>query len=181
MHAMAGRADSDGRERLVSFGSQAIPTATVDELRRMAACRRAGCLACLLDGMNGGCGPVEYHHFKLGGRVAGHRHGIALGIYHHQGRKPITGSFDEIAAKFGPSLARNPRAFHARYGSNQELQDAQDKRIGWAPVPIQRQKGPGIGQPTFKTKHKNGSATSASRKTIPRGQRGCSPESFGGE
>lgn len=142
-----------------SFGSKALPAETAEEHERNQRAKRAGCIACYLDGRNA-CGAVETHHVKLGNRQVGHRFTIELGAWHHQGIKPSALSAVVVEQLFGPSLARNPRAFHERYGSDQALLDAQDRRLGYPLARIERARSVvGSGKRTARTGHRNGEST----------------------
>lgn len=112
------------------MGSAAVlaPMNAEDRARR-ERCVMIGCIACLMDG-NGWCGPVEYHHLIVCGERAGHRDGVPLGLWHHQGTSIGTRSRDVMTLLYGPSLKHHKREFHARYGSDQQLLDYIDDLLG---------------------------------------------------
>ena len=98
------------------------------ELRDFAI-REIGCIACLSDGR--GYVPCEKHHLLTtglhgNGKRRGEQATVGLCSYHHRG---IGAPVDYL----GPSLAREARAFRARYGSDDALLAYQDRLIGeWA-------------------------------------------------
>lgn len=127
-----------------SFGSTHLLPATAAEVARREACRKAGCVACRI--LAGGApnhwpqlGRIEYHHFTEGVQL-GHRFGVALCEYHHQGRIPRGYSQAQAREEFGPSLKLSSKAFHRRFGDDQELLDKQDDAIGYARVTIERER-----------------------------------------
>lgn len=89
------------------------------------AIRELGCIACRMDGR--GYVPCEKHHLLTTGRHGngkrrGEQYTIGLCPYHHRG----IGN----PADFGsPSLAREPRAFRARYGEDGPMLTLQDRLI----------------------------------------------------
>ena len=89
------------------------------------ALREIGCIACRMDGR--GCVPCEKHHLLTTGRHGngkrrGERYTIGLCPYHHRG----VGSPVDYRS---PSLAREPRAFRAKYGEDDALLAMQDRLI----------------------------------------------------
>lgn len=115
-----------------------LPPATADELLRQSLCRNAGCEACHQLGLPKAehCGPTEYHHFTDSGRQIGHRFGCGLGAYHHQGKVKPGWTIERMQEKYGTNLRDDKRGFHARFGSQQALQNGQDDRIGHERVQI---------------------------------------------
>lgn len=94
---------------------------TAKHRERWDRLRDYGCAACRrLDMIRS----PEMHHILSGGRRMGHDHTIPLCAWHHRGEPyPL-----DISAKFveeilGPSMARNKKAFVARFGSEQDLLD----------------------------------------------------------
>lgn len=107
-----------------------------EERERRNRCCSLGCIACLMEG-NGACGVVEYHHLLVAGERAGHRFGVALGAWHHQGNSLGNATRGEMTAWYGPSLKHDARTFHAAYGSDQALLDYQDNLLGVPTVLLQ--------------------------------------------
>ncbi len=92
---------------------------TKSESARMDRISRLRCVACWATGLC--CGKTEVHHLLSGGKRRGHAFTIPLGLYHHQGI-PLAGSTTEqMRLLFGPSLRLESKAFHKRYGSDDEL------------------------------------------------------------
>lgn len=89
------------------------------------AIREIGCIACMQDGR--GYTPCEKHHLLTtglhgNGKRRGEGYTVGLCSYHHRG---VGSPADYLA----PSLAREARAFRARYGSDDDLLDMQDRLI----------------------------------------------------
>lgn len=111
------------------------------DLAHMGACKAGPCVACLVgvslgiiraeDAMRGGWDArghplpaVEYNHAKSGNLRRGHRAGYALCLWHHHGSQQLhaLGLARAVAfARWGPSLFDQARAFHATFGSDDEL------------------------------------------------------------
>ncbi len=86
-----------------------------------------GCLACRQDGRP--ATPGDVHHLLVGGRRVSHHVSVLLCPWHHRGIPP-NGLNDRQAERLlGPSLAKSPRAFHARFGSDVELLEMQNRLI----------------------------------------------------
>lgn len=89
------------------------------------AIREIGCIACRMDGR--GYVPCEKNHLLTTGRHGngkrrGERYTIGLCPYHHRG-------IGNPAVFGSPSLAREPRAFRARYGEDGPLLAFQNRLI----------------------------------------------------
>lgn len=110
---------------------RAIPACTAEQQRRQDRCRELGCVACIQDDRLLVLG--EIHHLTESGRTISQWHTIALCAFHHRG-EPGAISKSLATELIGPSLALNRRAFHARYGTNEELLTIQNELIG-APMP----------------------------------------------
>lgn len=92
---------------------------TVAEAARFEKIVALGCAAC-------GFAPrcpcrTEAHHLLSGGKRRGHKYTIPLCSWHHRGEPPSGFTTREATVAFGPSLRLESRAFHARYGSDDEL------------------------------------------------------------
>lgn len=108
------------------------------DLEMFAAMRRGGCLACRTNlhralfrmpiNLRHG---LEIHHLLSGGVRIGHHATVALCRYHHQGDKwpNIEHGYNHTAARYGPSLGREPRAFRAMYGDDATLLAQQRVRL----------------------------------------------------
>ena len=90
---------------------------------RIEAILAIGCIVCLIDGWPET--PCEVHHLLIGGVRPDeeHRYTIGLDPWHHEGKVPenCNGSVEEATIRYGPSLRHNSKAFHERYGSDEEL------------------------------------------------------------
>jgi hypothetical protein len=92
---------------------------TLAEVMRFEAIRTVGCTPCWLNGVS--FNPCAVHHVVKGRKRLGHRWTYGNCDWHHQGY-PLNGlderGSEEIA---GPSLAKNPRAYHERFGTEEQL------------------------------------------------------------
>lgn len=104
-----------------------------EERERRNRCVSLGCIACLMSG-NGACGACEYHHILVAGERAGHRFGVALGQWHHQGVLLQFWTEAAMLAQYGPSLKLHGKAFVEEFGTDQALLDYQDRIIYAEPV-----------------------------------------------
>lgn len=78
-----------------------------------------GCAACRHLGISGHT--VEIHHLVEGYRL-GHQFTIPLCIWHHRGeRENLAVTMERMRQFFGPSLAREKKAFVSKFGSEREL------------------------------------------------------------
>lgn len=95
--------------------------------------RRIKEIGCLVAHMNGRWMPAEVHHLNLGSHAGQKRRGdeftIGLSKWSHRG-EPLPGkTARETRALLGPSLAREPNQFRAKYGSDDELLALQNRLI----------------------------------------------------
>lgn len=101
--------------------------------RRFAALRNLGCLTCP------GCGQVEIHHLNKGGHAGQERRGdeftIPLGKWAHRGEPRFGYTASEMEQEFGPSLARQSKAFREKYGDDDFLLAKANRLIAPAVVP----------------------------------------------
>lgn len=95
----------------------------------MLIVKELGCLACH---QLGHFRFADYHHIKSGNKRIGHHAGVGLCEWHHRGVPLVNDSAAETEKLFGPSLARNPRAFHAKFGTDSALLEQQDEILGAA-------------------------------------------------
>lgn len=92
---------------------------TKEERRRFEAIKQVGCVPCWLVGI--GFQPCAIHHAVEGRKRLGHRFTYGNCDWHHQGY-PFNGTDERRSEEVaGPSLAKNPRAFHERFGTEREL------------------------------------------------------------
>jgi hypothetical protein len=98
---------------------RAIGSPNKKERERQDRIRELGCICCWLDGH--GMNPCEIHHLNDCGRNIGHDATIGGCAWHHRGVPPGDMRPSEATLVLGPSLARDPAAFHERYGEDEEL------------------------------------------------------------
>lgn len=78
------------------------------------------CVCCRIEG----CpqpNPTTAHHLLSGGRRRGHQQSVPLCGWHHQGVRLPGASNEQMLMLCGPSLANGSKAFHERYGTDDEL------------------------------------------------------------
>lgn len=105
---------------------------TSAQRRRHDAIREFGCIVAHMLGM--GRVPCEIHHLTIGGKHGskrrGHDHVVGLNPWSHRG-EPFGGrTASQCQAMFGPSYARQPRAFRERFGRDDELERVQAEVLG---------------------------------------------------
>ena len=97
---------------------------------RSSKVRQLQCLACTLWSQKYGVSittgqQTDEHHLNLGGhagqRRIGRDHSIPLCQWHHQGEAPYQLSATVAAAVYGPSLARQSKAFREIFGTDEAL------------------------------------------------------------
>lgn len=93
---------------------------TVAERARFEKIIARGCLACRAERVYQ-AQRTEAHHLLSGGRRRGHAFTIPLCGWHHRGEPPPDWNTKTAREAFGPSLRLESRAFHARYGTDDEL------------------------------------------------------------
>ncbi|MGH7239778.1 MAG: Ref family recombination enhancement nuclease [Candidatus Saccharimonadales bacterium] len=91
------------------------PTPTKADLRRFDQLQAVGCIAHRLDGKPGV--PSQIHHIKQGN----HQKTLPLCEWHHVGQQLDGMSQRAMLDLFGPSLAKQKKAFVARYGTEFDL------------------------------------------------------------
>jgi hypothetical protein len=94
--------------------------ATVAEQARIERIIARGCLACRT-ALAEQAQRTEAHHLLSGGRRRGHAFTVPLCGWHHRGEPPPGWNTKQAREAFGPSLRLESRAFHERYGSDDEL------------------------------------------------------------
>ncbi len=103
---------------------------------RFEAMRAIGCVVSAVFFQKLGT-PGQVHHIKAGDRRLGHQATICLTPWFHEGTPPLIRhagrlqqlSVSEATRMFGPSMAINPEAFQARFGTQMELLEMQDALI----------------------------------------------------
>lgn len=109
---------------------RAIPKCTPEEQSRQDKCREMGCIACRMDkDTPEQCGRSTIHHLTISGRTISQLATICLGDWHHLGSVPLGETTSSMTFKYGPSLAKGSKTFHAHYGSNESLLKYQDELI----------------------------------------------------
>lgn len=63
----------------------------------------------------------DYHHCLSGGKRRGHAYGYGNCQWHHVGIPWLTGKAKTERAILGPSLKLESKAYHERFGSEDEL------------------------------------------------------------
>jgi hypothetical protein len=108
---------------------------TKSQAKRFERFNAIGCIACRKTG-NLFCGPVEAHHLNLGGRAGqkrrGHDYTIPLGQWHHRGLTLPGRTLTDMREVFGPSLARQSKAFREFFGSDDQLLAEVNQLLGIA-------------------------------------------------
>lgn len=100
------------------------PTKT--DHRRWQDMQEIGCIACYQLGFQGV--PSDMHHLLSGYRI-GHYATIALCPWHHRGVPEGNLAPSRMEWLKGPSLAIDKRAFHAHFGTEEDLLAAQETRL----------------------------------------------------
>ena len=69
---------------------------------------------------------AEAHHLISGNKRRGHAESIACCPWHHRAVQPYGLTKSQATHLYGPSLADGSKPFHAAYGSDDELLQAQN-------------------------------------------------------
>jgi len=85
-----------------------------------------GCVCCRLQGV--GYTEPEIHHLGVG-RRDGHSESIGLCQWHHRAVVPAGWTAEAMRGRYGPSLARGSKPFHAHFGSDDELLAEQERLL----------------------------------------------------
>lgn len=96
---------------------------TKAEGARLAILARLPCMCCVVMGRNQPSRTTIHHLVDKGTRVlsGGHMATLPLCGWHHVGRQANGMTRVMMAAKYGPSLALQKKAFVERYGTEREL------------------------------------------------------------
>lgn len=120
------------------------------ELAHMGRCKAGPCIPCLVGvstgridaahACRGGAAAdghdlplMEFNHCKSGNLRRGHLEGFAICTWHHHGTQQLHAlglAAAEARARWGPSLFDNARQFHAEFGSDDDLIEAQAFVLG---------------------------------------------------
>lgn len=105
---------------------------TMAQQSRHDAIREAGCIVAHWLGY--GFVPCEIHHLTTGGKHGakrlGHDHVVGLNTWSHRG-EPFGGlTAEQCFEMFGPSYARQPRAFREQIGNDARLIELQNEVLG---------------------------------------------------
>jgi hypothetical protein len=91
------------------------------------------CIACEIWGVAHQPFLTEANHLNLGGKAGQKRRGNSYSIplcrWHHQGYTPRQFNSLAMAGLYGPSLARQSKAFRAAFGSDDELLALTNERL----------------------------------------------------
>lgn len=103
------------------------PAPTAEEWEYMGLAKQIGCVPCWLLGR--GWTPCDYHHCLSGNKRRGHLHGYGNCLWHHRGEPWLTGKAKTTREILGPSLKLESKAYHARFGSEDDLIQCQRELI----------------------------------------------------
>lgn len=100
---------------------------TLAEQQRFEAIKTVGCQPCWLEGIE--FNPCDIQHVVEGRKRLGHSQTYGCCAWHHRS-VPLNGlTSKQSEQRAGPSLARSPKDYHAKYGSERELVELCDKMI----------------------------------------------------
>lgn len=109
---------------------------TKAEQQRLDAIKEIGCM--LAHRLDLGWVPAEIHHLTTGGKHGnkrlGHEHTIGLNPWSHRGVTFNGLTEAQCMELFGPSYARQPRAFRELIGPDAELLAYQNELLGVSDV-----------------------------------------------
>jgi hypothetical protein len=118
---------------------RAIPKCTPEQQERQDKARACGCTSCRVE-MCAQPLPTEINHIAERGRQIGQDYTEALCQWHHRGICVNGMTSRDMTREYGPSLAKNPRAFVDSYGDTNERLRFQNDLIGWKGEPQRYQK-----------------------------------------
>ena len=118
-------------------GGRHAAQATAVQRDRIVMVKELGCICCQMNRADGRptafFGMAEAHHLLSGGRRRGHEFTIGLCQWHHRGVPPFESArASDMVRTFGPSVATGSRAFHERYGTDDELLEYQEQLLAGA-------------------------------------------------
>lgn len=104
-------------------------TPTKAEAARMSAIKELGvCVACHQLGLTGSQ-YVDIHHLISGNKRRGHMFTVGACPWHHRGH-PLQGhSANETRKLLGPSLEHGSKPFRAKFGTDDELLELQNRLL----------------------------------------------------
>lgn len=98
---------------------------TKSEERRFDAIQERGCVPCYLEASLQGRKwipePCDIHHVEQANKCGHHRLTYGNCPWHHRGVPKNDLLEDVMRANFGPSMAKEPKKYRARYGSEEDL------------------------------------------------------------
>lgn len=100
---------------------------TIAEQQRFQAIKEVGCTPCWLEGRS--FEPCDIQHVVKGRKRLGHEWTYGCCPWHHRGLVTYPADTKMMEHVVGPSLARSPKDYHAKYGSEEELVDLCNKMI----------------------------------------------------
>ena len=103
-----------------------------EETARFDAIKDIGCIIAVK--MDIGWVPCEIHHLTIGGKHGanrrGHEFSIGLNPWSHRGVTFNGLTVDQCMEMFGPSYAKQPRAFRELIGPDDDLLEYQNQLLG---------------------------------------------------
>ncbi len=105
-----------------------IPAPTKADLERFHRLQELGCIVMRLY-YDAPETPGDIHHILSGGQRISHQATICLTPWAHQGQVPLGMTAIEAKQRLGPSKARHPEEFRAKYGSDEELLEATNQLL----------------------------------------------------
>lgn len=117
---------------------------TENEQRRIDHIHEWGCVPCWLEAALQGRKwvpePCDIHHVVQGD----HSQTYGCCPWHHRGMRKIGTAAFRMAELFGPSMAKEPERYRARYGTEDELLAYQRRLLIKSPtIPMEATHGPG--------------------------------------
>jgi hypothetical protein len=102
---------------------------TKAEAERMTAIKELGiCVACYQLGREYHQ-YVDIHHLLSGNKRRGHMFTVGLCIFHHRSIPLDDHSINQTTRILGPSLARGSKPFRAKFGTDDELLELQNRLL----------------------------------------------------
>jgi hypothetical protein len=99
---------------------------TKADRQRYELMRGLNCVACAQVGAFHEC---DVSHETNGGRRTGNENTMLECPWHHRGVPPWGCTQQGAHKRLGPSRARNPRAYHAKFGSDEQLLELTNKAL----------------------------------------------------
>lgn len=106
---------------------------TRDEERRFDEIQARGCVPCWLEAKLQGRKwipePCDIHHVQQANQCGHHRFTYGNCPWHHRGIPKNDLTDTQMRSIFGPSKAKEPKAYRARYGSEDDLLVYQERLL----------------------------------------------------